>query len=34
VAAAVASVLGVVSSIGPAISVGRMSVVEGLKTLD
>jgi putative ABC transport system permease protein len=33
-AAAVASVLGVVSSIGPAISVGRMSVVEGLKTLD
>jgi putative ABC transport system permease protein len=33
-AAAVASILGVVASIGPAIAVGRMSVVGGLKTLD
>ena len=32
-AAAVASIL-VVASIGPAIAVGRMSVVGGLKTLD
>lgn len=30
----VAAVLGVVASLGPAISVGRMSVVSGLKTLD
>ncbi len=30
----VAAVLGVVSSLAPAISVGRMSVVSGLKTLD
>lgn len=30
----VAAVLGLVSSLGPAISVGRMSVVSGLKTLD
>ena len=33
-AAAVAAVLGVVSSLGPALAVGRMSVVQGLKTLD
>ena len=33
-AATVATLLGVVSSIGPAVAVGRMSVVEGLKTLD
>lgn len=33
-AATVAALLGVVSSVGPAIAVGRMSVVEGLKTLD
>ena len=30
----VAAVLGVVSSLAPAVSVGRMSVVSGLKTLD
>ena len=30
----VAAVLGIVSSIAPAISVAKMSVVEGLKTLD
>lgn len=33
-AALVASLLGVVSSLAPAISVTRMSVVDGLKTLD
>jgi putative ABC transport system permease protein len=33
-AATVATVLGVFSSVGPAIAVGRMSVVQGLKTLD
>jgi putative ABC transport system permease protein len=30
----VAAVLGIVSSLAPALSVARMSVVEGLKTLD
>lgn len=33
-AALVAVLLGIVSSLAPAISVARMSVVEGLKTLD
>ncbi len=33
-AATVATLLGILSSIGPAVAVGRMSVVEGLKTLD
>lgn len=33
-AASVAAILGIVASIAPAISVARMSVVEGLKTLD
>ncbi|MGN6553483.1 MAG: hypothetical protein ACTHLW_07150 [Verrucomicrobiota bacterium] len=33
-AALVASGLGIVASIAPSISVARMSVVEGLKTLD
>ncbi len=33
-AALVAAALGVVSSIAPAVSVARLSVVEGLKTLD
>ena len=33
-AALVAVLLGIVSSLAPAISVSRMSVVEGLKTLD
>ncbi len=33
-AATVAATLGVFSSVGPAIAVGRMSVVQGLKTLD
>jgi putative ABC transport system permease protein len=30
----IAAVLGIVASLAPAISVARMSVVEGLKTLD
>jgi hypothetical protein len=30
----VAAVLGIVSAIAPSISVARMSVVNGLKTLD
>lgn len=34
VAGTVAALLGVVASIGPSIAVGRMSVVQGLKTLD
>ncbi|MFT3831609.1 MAG: ABC transporter permease [Opitutaceae bacterium] len=33
-AALVAAVLGIVSSLAPALSVARLSVVEGLKTLD
>ena len=33
-AGVVAALLGIVASLGPAISVGRMSVVSGLKTLD
>lgn len=33
-AAAVATLLGIVSSVGPAFAVGRLSVVQGLKTLD
>jgi putative ABC transport system permease protein len=33
-AAVVAAVLGILASIAPAISVARMSVVAGLKTLD
>ena len=33
-AALVAAVLGIVSAIAPALSVARMSVVQGLKTLD
>jgi hypothetical protein len=32
--AVVAAALGVVSSIMPGLAVARMSVVEGLKTLD
>ena len=32
--AAVATVLGILASIMPSISVARMSVVQGLKTLD
>jgi ABC-type antimicrobial peptide transport system permease subunit len=32
--ALVAAVLGIVSSIMPAIAVAKMSVTEGLKTLD
>jgi hypothetical protein len=31
---AVAAGLGIVASLAPAISVARMSVVQGLKTLD
>ena len=34
IAGAVAALLGVVSAVGPGIAVARMSVVEGLKTLD
>jgi hypothetical protein len=34
VAALVASVLGIVSAVAPSLSVARMSVVNGLKTLD
>lgn len=34
IAGTVAALLGVAASIGPAIAVGRMSVVQGLKTLD
>lgn len=34
IAAAVAGLLGIISSIMPSLSVARMSVVEGLKTLD
>jgi ABC-type antimicrobial peptide transport system permease subunit len=30
----VATLLGIVASIAPSLSVARMSVVEGLKTLD
>ncbi len=33
-ACVVAAILGIVSSIGPSLSVARMSVVQGLKTLD
>ena len=33
-AALVAAALGIIAAIGPSISVARMSVVEGLKTLD
>jgi len=32
--ALVASLLGIISAIAPSIAVARMSVVEGLKTLD
>ena len=32
--AIVAAVLGILSAIGPSLAVARMSVVEGLKTLD
>jgi len=32
--ALVASLLGIVSAIAPSIAVARMSVVDGLKTLD
>ena len=32
--ASVAAVLGVLSAVGPSVSVARMSVVQGLKTLD
>jgi putative ABC transport system permease protein len=34
IAAVVATLLGVIASLAPAIAVSRMSVVEGLKTLD
>ena len=34
VAFLVASFLGIIASIAPAVSVARMSVVQGLKTLD
>jgi putative ABC transport system permease protein len=34
VAALVAAVLGIVAAIAPSLSVARMSVVNGLKTLD
>ena len=34
VAALVAVVLGIVSAVAPSLSVARMSVVNGLKTLD
>ena len=30
----VAALLGIVAAIGPSVSVARMSVVAGLKTLD
>jgi ABC-type antimicrobial peptide transport system permease subunit len=30
----IAAVLGIIASIAPSIAVARMSVVEGLKTLD
>jgi ABC-type antimicrobial peptide transport system permease subunit len=33
-ASAIAATLGIVASIAPAWSVARMSVVQGLKTLD
>jgi ABC-type antimicrobial peptide transport system permease subunit len=33
-ATAVAAALGIIASIAPSIAVARMSVVEGLKTLD
>ena len=32
--ASVAAVLGILAAIGPSVAVARMSVVEGLKTLD
>ena len=32
--AAVAATLGILAAIGPSVAVARMSVVEGLRTLD